>query len=86
MREQARRMEDARSELNRRLSESSEDRQRIRDGLARLVPREEHDRTQGQNERRLAALERTSNRLYGVFAVVPLLVGVIGVLIGQYVG
>jgi hypothetical protein len=50
------------------------------------VPREEHDRTQGQNERRLAALERTSNRLYGVFAVVPLLVGVIGILVGKYVG
>jgi hypothetical protein len=86
MREQAKRMEDARDTLDRRLDESSRDRERIRESIGKLVPREEHDRTQGQNERRLAALERTSNRLYGVFALVPILVGVVGVLLGKYVG
>ena len=54
-------------------------------GRVEAWQREEH-RAQGQNERRLAALERASNRLYGVFAVAPILVGVVGILVGKYVG
>src|SRR5689334_22640820 len=80
------RMTTARAELDRRLNESADDRQRIRYSLRDAVPRSEHDRTPGQALDRLSRLEDRVSRIYGGLAVIVIIAGSLAVILRYVVG
>jgi hypothetical protein len=73
-------------DFDRRLDESTHDRERIRSTAGKLVPREEYDRTLGQALDRLGRLEDRVARLYGGLAVIVILAGAIGIILRYTIG